>query len=492
MTRRRSLAWAALVPVALTVAVYLPAVRFPFVSLDDPYYVVHNADLRQAPPAAVVRYAFTTFTGGNWHPLVWLSFGFDRWAWHLSPGPMHAENVALHAAAGVLVLLLLADATGSVGRATVCAAVFAVHPLHVESVAWISERKDVLSTAWLLAAACAFVRFARTGRPAWYGAVLACYGLSLSAKSMGVTLPGVLLLLDAWPLRRLRGAVGRRVLEQVPLLAMAAAASAAAVAAQASVGATHALATTAGDRAGNAAVSAVRYLGDLFWPADLAVFYPFRPVPTAAAVVSVAVLAAVTGVAGRLRHARPYLLVGWLWFAGTLVPVIGLVQVGMQARADRYVYFPSVGLSVAVVWLAADVLGRAGPTAAAGVILAATVVAHRQVTYWRDDRTLFAHAVAVTDDNYFALNYLADDAVRRGDVPAAVRYLNRSLDARDDYAPTYAALGGYALQAGRAAEAASALREAVRLAPADPAYRRLLAEAVRDQAAEPAGRVPRP
>ncbi len=216
--------------------------------------------------------------------------------------------------------------------------------------------------------------------------MLGCYALSLSAKSMGVTLPFVLLLLDAWPLGRLRGAVERRVWEKVPLLAMAAAAAAVAVVAQRSVGATHALATTPADRLGNAAVSAVRYAADLFWPADLAVFYPFRPVPAAAAVAAAAVLVVVTAVALRFRRRRPYLLVGWLWFAGTLVPVIGLVQVGMQARADRYVYVPSVGLSVAVVWLAADVLGRAGPAVAAAAVAALAVAGHRQVEVWRDNR----------------------------------------------------------------------------------------------------------
>ncbi len=476
MTTRRW--WLALIPLALTAAVYAAAGRFPFVQLDDPYYVSANDDLRRAGPAAAVRYAFTTFTGGNWHPLVWLSFFADRWAWELDPGPMHAENVALHAVSAVLVLALLADATGCAGRATVCATVFAVHPTHVESVAWISERKDVLSTVWLLAACCCHVRFARTGRGRWYAALLGCYGLSLSAKSMGVTLPFVLLLLDAWPLGRLRGAVGRRVLEKVPLLAMAAAAAAVAVAAQRSVGATRALATTPAERAGNAAVAVLRYAGDFVWPADLAVFYPFRPVPAAAAVAAVGALVAITTIALRFRRGRPYLPVGWLWFVGTLVPVSGaVVQVGMQARADRYAYFPSVGLSVAVVWLAADALARAGPAVAAVAVAALAVAGHRQVAVWRENRTLFEHAIAVTDGNYFALNYLADDAVRRGDLATAVADLNRSLDDRDDYAPTWADLGRCAAIAGRPADAAAAYAQAVRLAPGDAAARAGLAEA---------------
>ena len=480
MTRRTALAL--LVPALLTAAVYWPVRHFSFVELDDPYYVYGNADLAAAHGTAALRYAFTTFTGGNYHPLVWLSFLFDRWAWHLAPGPMHAENAALHAASGVLVLLLLADATGRLGRATVCAAVFAVHPMHVESVAWISERKDVLSTVWLLAAACAYVRFARTGRGTWYVGTLGCYALSLSAKSMGVTLPLVLLLLDGWPLGRLRGAVWPRVREKLPLLAVAAAASVVAVVAQRSVGATAAVATTPGQRLGNAAVSYVRYVGDLFWPTDLAAFYPFRPVPTVAAATSAALLVAVTVLALRLRGRRPYLPVGWLWFIGTLLPVSGVVQVGMAAMADRYTYVPSIGLSVAVVWLVADLVRAirwVGPAMATATVAALAVACGRQVGYWRDTQTLFAHAVAVTDGNYLALTELGREAMRRGDVVMAARDLNAAIDARPDFAPAYANLGRCLLRTGHPSEAAEAYRAAVHFAPADAASRKGLAEAVR-------------
>ena len=348
MTDRRRLAWATLVPVLLTCAVYGGVGRFGFVDLDDPYYVFANPHVQHDRGAAAVRYAFTSIVGGNWHPLVWLSFFADQRMCGLRPGPMHVENAALHAASGVLVLLLLAAATGSVGRSAVCAALFAVHPTHVESVAWISERKDVLSTAWLLAAAYAYVQYAGpiTAPPktkgsarVWYVAMVVCYALSLSAKSMGVTLPAVLILLDGWPLGRLRGRVGRRILEKVPLLAMAAVAAIVAGVAQRSVGATRAIDTTAGERMANAAVSYARYLVDLFWPTGLAAFYPFRPVPPEAAVAAAVLLAIVTVAAVRARRRRPYLLVGWLWFAGTLLPVCGLVQLGGQAMADRYVYF---------------------------------------------------------------------------------------------------------------------------------------------------------
>jgi hypothetical protein len=496
VTRR----WLALlVPVVLTAAVYAPVRRFDFVELDDPYYVTHNAELADAHGVAALGYAFTTFTGGNWHPLVWLSFFADRDLYHLSPGPMHLENGALHAASGVLVLLLLLDATGRLGRATVCAAVFAVHPMHVESVAWVSERKDALSTVWLLAAAWAYVRYARApfSRPAcgprsspvehrgpqsgrlngswWYAASLACYALSLSAKSMGVTLPAVLLLLDGWPLRRWQA--WPRVREKLPMLAMAVAAAATAWVAQRSVGATHAIVTTPAERLGNAATSMVRYVADLFWPSGLAAFYPFRPVPPTAAFAAAGLLVAITVIALRLRRRRPYLLVGWLWFAGSLLPVSGIVQVGMAARADRYVYFPSIGLSVAVVWLAADVLPAARWVGLVAVA-ALAVAGRRQVETWRDTRTLFTHAVAVTDGNYLAYDDLALDDLRRGDLPAALDSLDSSLAARDDFAPAHAHLAHCWMVLGEYGKARGEYARATQLAPDVSDYRRGLADAI--------------
>ena len=528
MTARRPWA-AALLLVALTALVYAPVVRFPFVDFDDPFYVADNADLHALHGTAALRYACTTTLGGNWQPLVWLSYFADRDGFHLRPGPMHAENVALHAASAVLVLLLLTDATGRPGRSLACAALFAVHPLHVESVAWISERKDALSTPLLLATMCCYVRLAKTGGWRWCGSMLLCYGLSLSAKSMGVTLPAVLLLLDAWPLNRLGhelhggGHSGRaagfswqrlpaeagspaksfapmsgqswtnlgraiwpRLLEKLPLLAMAIAAAAGAVVAQQSVGATAAVATTAADRLGNAAVATVQYLIDCVWPADLSVFYPYRPAPTAAALAAAAALALVTVVAVRAGRRRPYLLVGWLWFCGTLLPVSGaVVQVGMQSRADRYVYFPSIGLSVAVVWLTADALAKhLRPVVATAAVAALAVAGRRQVDLWRDNDTLFAHAVAVTDGNYLALDQVARGEMDR-DLPKAVSDLTAALAARPDFAPAYADLGRCARRAGRPAEAVAAFAAAAHYAPSVPAYQHALAVAQAEAAAAP-------
>jgi hypothetical protein len=506
----RRLALAVLIPLALTALVYGRAGSFDFVELDDPYYVYTNADLAQDHGTAIIRYAFTSHVGANWNPLVWLSFFADRALWHLRPGPMHVENVVLHGCCGVLVLLLLADATGRLGRAAVCGAVFAVHPMHVESVAWISERKDVLSTVWLLAAMCCYVRYCRTGgrRGVWFAAVLACYALSLCAKSMGVTLPAVLLLLDVWPLRRMqpgpnlagnrsqdpaitpRRRMMRLLLEKIPLLLMAAASAAAAVYTQRITGATSALSTTVGDRLGNAAVSVVRYGIDLFCPTGLAVFYPFRPQPITAVIVSVMLLLGVTFVCVRFRRRFPYLIVGWLWFCGTLLPVCGIVQLGMQAMADRYVYFPSIGVSVAVVWWIAEVTPRftaAKTGLAVAVVCALAVAARLQAGYWKDNVALFGHAAAVTDGNYMALDELGWAAARRGDMTTAVADLQASADARDDYWPAYDDLGQCALMTGHPAEAVKLFTRAVQLAPSIPTCRQHLAEAVKRTVQQPPG-----
>ncbi len=486
--------WVPLALLGLAVAVYADACRFPLVAYDDPQYVSANPDLAADRPAAAVRYAFTTVTGGNWHPLVWASFFADRWAWRLRPGPMHAENVALHAAAGVALWWAVADLTGRPGRAAVVAALFICHPMHVESVAWVSERKDVLSTLPLFAAIGAYARYARAGPrlagepgrgghgeqarrlngPRWYAATLVLYALSLSAKATGVSLPVLLLVLDAWPLRRCpaRHWAGL-VVEKLPLAALAGAASVATVLAQGRIGATTStVALGLGDRAANAVVCYALYAAKLAWPAGLAVYYPHPGSRPAAAVAAAAgLLGLVTTVAVRQRRRRPYLLVGWLWFGVTLVPTIGLVQVGSQAMADRYSYLPSVGLSVAVVWAAADVLGTLGPAAAVVVIAALSLVARRQVDTWRDTRTLFARDEAVVGPNAVADDMLGGVAFDAGDyAAAAARYGRAAAEQPNDPRPL-ANLARADARLGDVAGAERATAAAVRLAPSVGAYR---------------------
>ncbi len=467
--------------IGLVWAVYAQVRAFGFIAIDDALYVTGNPHLVAQPGSspdhgfAAARYALTTFAVSNWAPLVWASFFFDRWAFGLAPGPMHVENVVIHGVASLLLLGALADATGRLGRSAMVAAVFACHPMLVESVAWISERKDVLSIAWLFAAVWCYARFARTGRRRWYASTLGCYALSLSAKSTGVTLAGLLLLLDAWPLGRLRcrAELIGRIAEKVPLLAMAIAVAVVTVAAQRASGAVQTIAgDPLGNRVANAVLSYVTYAAKLAWPTRLACFYPMaKTFPAAAVAAAALLLAGVTAIALHLRRRRPYLLVGWLWFLGALVPMIGLVQVGDQAMADRYAYLPSVGFTLAIVWLVADVLPRrlAG-TLGVAVVVALAVAAHRQVGYWRDNRSLFVHAVVVTDGNYLALHMLGHHELDQGHVSVAAALLKRAVAARPGFSDAVHDLGRCAHLAGDDRQAVILFGRAVALDPGNAQY----------------------
>ncbi len=524
--------------VAATAAVYWPVRHFGFVDFDDNDYVYRNAHLTGGLTAANLRWAFTTFDAANYHPLVWVSFLFDASAWGLRPGPMHVENVGLHAANAVLLFALFRRAAGgpdgagppSPWPAAVLAAVFALHPTHVESVAWVTERKDVLSTCFMLLAMLAYARYAGhaggSGRaggagPRWYVAVLVAYAAALLSKQMPVTLGAILLLMDVWPLGRVGGPFegrvgwGRAIVEKVPLVVMAAAVSAATVRAQRAGGAVSSLAgVPAYDRVANAAVAYARYLGSAVWPADLAAFYRLRRVSPAAFVAAFTAMAAVTAASVWVsrRARRPYVAVGWLWFAGSLVPVIGLVQVGAQSMADRYLYVPLIGLGIVAAWGTWD-LGRAtGRVAAvavgwAGVLLALGVAARRQVGYWADTDHLQARVLSV--EGAAGLVQLGENAVAKGDAAEAERQFRRAVAADPSDATAHFDLGnlmygdgrprqafdewaraadldptladarynmGVALaKAGQRAAAAAAFRDALRADPLHAAARRALA-----------------
>ncbi len=464
-----------LVPLALfglVAAVYWPVARFGFVDFDDPD-VAMNPHVRGGLTAADVRWAVTGFAVGHWEPLTWWSLQADASAWHGRAGPMHVENAALHWAGSVVLYGLLVTATGAVGRSAAVAALFAVHPMHVESVAWVTERRDVLSTPLLLAAVWAYVRCARNRRWASYGAFLILYALSLSAKATGMTLPVVLLLIDFWPLQRTDG-WGRRLLEKVPAAVLAAATAAAAAAAQRAAGAASSLAEIGvGDRLTNAVVTTVVYVVKLAVPTGLAAFYPHPGTRPAAAVVAAAgLLAAVTVLAWRQRRRRPYLLVGWGWFLVTLAPTSGVLQSGPQAMADRYSYVPSIGLLVAAVWAVADVVPAAVAATSAAVAVAAMAgVAVRQVGYWRDTETLFTRADAVTDGNSMADVSLGQIALSRGRLDAAEGLFTRAVTEQPGDARAFVALGGVQLRRGDAADAADAFATAVRLRPTVAEFR---------------------
>jgi tetratricopeptide (TPR) repeat protein len=411
----------------LTAAIYAQTYRFGFVDFDDAEYVTDNPYVHHGLSAGDIKNAFTTYHVGNYAPLVSLSYCVDDILFRLRPGPMHLENVLLHLLSGLLLWRLIFLATGKLARGFAVAALFLVHPMHVESVAWIAERKDVLSTPLLLAAMLAYARYCGgANRKRWfaYAAMLVFFALSLMAKSMGVTLPAVLLLMDAWPLRRWP-ATGwlRLMIEKLPLMVLSIAASVMAAIAQRFFGATSSLADLSiADRINNALVCYVIYIVKLAVPTNLAVFYQHpgkRPI--AVAIAAAGLLLLISFLAFRLRKTRPYLLIGWLWFLGTLVPVIGLVQVGSQAMADRYSYFPSIGLLIASVWFFSDELKSAAVrNLMLGIILIAlSITAWRQTSYWKNSQTLFKHAVAVTDVNPVAHLVLGKIAYQRGDLNAA-------------------------------------------------------------------------
>lgn len=355
---------------------------------------------------AGLAWAMTAKVASNWHPLTLVSHMLDGQLYGLDPAGHHATSLLLHLANVLLLFEVLRRMTGAAGRSAAVAALFAVHPTHVESVAWIAERKDVLSALFWILAMGAWARYARRPSIGRYGLVVLLMILGLMAKPMVVTLPFALLLLDVWPLDRLPLGWRHLAIEKLPLLALSAASSAITIQYQeASLAPLGAVPWSL--RAANALVSYVAYLGKLFWPTHLSVFYPISlAIPAWKVLGAALLLIAITAFAVWRARREPWLLTGWLWFLGTLVPVIGLVQVGRQAMADRYTYIPSIGLFLAIVWTMAELLKehRALLAATAGVvILALAAITRVQIGYWADSATLFRHALAATDDG----NYLA-------------------------------------------------------------------------------------
>ncbi len=403
----------ALALVLVTVAVYAQVASHEFVDLDDGSYVVNNPHVNTGLTLENVRWAFTTNYAGNYHPITWISHEIDVSLFGMTPGWHHVTNVAWHVLNTLLLFGLLRAMTGALWRSAFVAALFAVHPAHVESVAWVAERKDVLSAFFWFATTWAYVIWVR--RPAaWrYARVVGLFALGLMSKPMLVTLPCTLLLLDIWPLDRASTPWARRITEKLPLFALAIASSVVTAIFQHGGGAFSSLdIVPLANRLANAIVSYGRYLETLVWPVNLAMLYPLTDLPAASVALAGAVVAVLTVLAWIVRRSQPYLLVGWLWFLGTLVPVIGLVQVGVQSRADRYTYVPYVGLFIAIAWggraLAQRV--RVPPAllhaAAAGPVVAFAVVAHAQAATWATSETMWVHTVAVTPDSGRAHNSL--------------------------------------------------------------------------------------
>jgi tetratricopeptide (TPR) repeat protein len=475
--------WAALI-IALSLLIYFPAFSFPFVNYDDPGYITGQARVLRGLSAENLRWAFTTLQFSNWHPLTWISYLTDISLFGPSPHAMHAENILLHVLNGLLLLWLLWTMTGSAVRSGLVALLFIAHPLRLESVAWISERKDLLSALFGLLAIAAYVSYARRTRKGAYAAMALLYAASLMSKPMLVTLPALLLLLDLWPLRRLQRqeaiwpSLRPLILEKLPLLAMSLAVAAIAYYAQAiggALGSSEKFPLVL--RLQNAAASYWSYLHNTFWPSGLTVFYPYpKRVAALEAAAGLLTLTGITGAAGWLawssrRWSGP--AVGWLWFAGTLVPVIGIVQIGLQSRADRYTYFPSIGLCIAVVWSAAELLnserGRKFSPVAVAVALALvgglTWQARKQVSYWQSSEQLWTRALEVTRDNFIAHGSLGQRLLELNRGAEALPHLREAVRLYPGYGEAYGNIGLLEARAGHLAEAEAAYVQAARLAP---------------------------
>ncbi len=496
--RKLALVGAALA--ALTVVVFGGILSHDFVYFDDGKYIYSNPHLAGGLTWRNVGWAFTTLYFGIWHPLTWVSYLLDVQLWGLAPGGHHLGNLLLHVANTLLLGGLLFRATRRLWCSAFVAALFAVHPLHVESVAWAAERKDVLSTLFWLLTLWAYQRYGERPGLGRYGLVLLAFAGALLSKPMVVTLPLVLLLWDFWPLARFKGAgregrrvFGRLVVEKIPLLALAAPVAVVAVIAARAEGAVvsvAALPLTA--RVVNALVGAATYLAKTVWPTNLACFYPPIKEHSPALVLGAALLlGALTGLA--LFGRRRWLVVGWFWFLVTLAPVIGLVQVAGQARADRYTYIPLIGVFVLVAWgapeLAARVMGPARlhlATKALAVmsvlaLVALSAVARVQVGYWRDSATLFKRALDVTTNNWFADNWYGAAMAQQGKRDLAEAHIRRAIALVPSDPTAHFNLGQLLTQEGRFSEAADALREALALRPGWDEAHFNLAEALRSE-----------
>jgi len=470
---------AACLILALSVfAVYGRTAGHSFITFDDEQYVASNPVVQRGLTAGGFAWAFTTTHAANWHPLAWLSHMADAELFGMGAGGHHLVNVLLHAANAVLLFLALGALTGAPARSAFVAALFALHPLHVESVAWVSERKDLLcGTFWILSMG-AYAAYAARGGWKRYLPVAACLALALLAKPMAVTLPFVLLLLDFWPLRRVGNVPARRLLlEKVPLLALSLASCVATYLAQQSGGAMSPFPVPLWARLANAAAAYVAYLGKTLWPAALSVFYPhpwavgMPGLPAWRWVGASLLLLAITALALRAARARPYLATGWLWFLGTLVPVIGLVQAGEQGMADRYTYLPLVGVFIVLAWGIPDLLEerpwkRPALAAAAGAVLVLlALLSFRQAGLWRDTVTLFRHAVAVTENNWMAHNVLGYALEKDGRSAEALEELRESVRIQPNFMKSRYNLGNALLAHGDFDGAIFHFRAATRLSP---------------------------
>ena len=475
--------------VAITLAVYAQVIRHQFIYLDDMPYIRDNRMVNRGLTLGGIVWAFTTFYAANWHPLTWIAHMIDCQLFGLNPGAHLFVQVLIHSANAALVFWFLRQATGGPGRAgriwpsAIVAALFALHPLHVESVAWAAERKDTLSTFFGLLSLIAYVRYAES--PSWkrYLLVAVLLALGLMAKPMLVTWPFVMLLLDYWPLGRFQrsevsgpwSVVRSLVIEKIPLFVLAGLSSVMTFVAQSRGGAVRAFVDMpVSVRLANAIVACAKYLWHTFWPHHLAFYYPYANVNVWHVLLAAVILITISALCLSQRRRRPFLIVGWLWFLGTLVPVIGIVQVGGQSMADRYYYIPSIGLFTALVFGVADVVSRRrslclGAPAATGIALVALAgLTFRQIQLWRDTFTLFEHSLRIAPGS-LAIEYnlgLAFSDIGKNE--EAVEHLEKALALDPNFALALYSMGLTRAKQGRFTEAIPFYEHAIRSEPKLP------------------------
>ncbi|UCF42637.1 MAG: tetratricopeptide repeat protein [Planctomycetota bacterium] len=462
--------------VLATAIAFEPVRHNDFVSYDDAMYVTENPRANEGVSLKSLRWAFTTTHTSNWHPLTWLSHMLDCELFGLNPLWHHLVNLLFHTANTLLLFWVLARLTGAVGASGFVAAAFALHPLHVESVAWVAERKDVLSALFWMLTIVAYIRYTERASIWRFSLVFLAFGVGLTAKPMLVTLPFVLLLLDYWPLRRLQKSTAHRLIcEKIPLFVLTTVSSIVTYLAQETTGATEMVENLAlTTRINNALVCYVGYIGKMIYPSGLAVLYPHpgASLPAWRPIVSIVALVLITaGIIYLAGRSRRYLAVGWLWYLGTLVPVIGLVQVGRQCMADRYTYLPSVGLFIIGAWGAAELLAKwryrkVMLSTSVLLVLAALLVCTRiQVRHWRNNFTLCERALSVTENNP-VMHYSLGNAFRsENKLDEAITQYRRALRIEPEHSRTHGNLANALLLKGRLEEATEHYRQAVQLDP---------------------------
>ena len=463
---RKPLLIACVVLVVVTFAVFARLGSQDFINFDDPDYVTANAVVRDGVTAHGISWAFTQFQASNWHPLTWITHMVDVQLFGLNAGAHKLVNVAFHAGAAVLLLLFLFRSTGELWPSAIVAALFALHPTRVESVAWVSERKDVLSAFFWMLTLYLYAGYVRDEKKTKLIGVAIAFACALMSKPSAITLPFVLLLLDWWPFQRF----GRKaILEKLPLFALLIPSILLTLRAQ--TGAIGAV--SLGSRIANTIVSYVDYLRVLVWPSGLAILYPYRlSIPTIAVVLAALVLIGITAAAIYFARRTPWVLVGWLWFVGTLVPMSGLVQVGRQSMADRYTYISFVGLFIAIVWSLRQF--RALPAVAGAILITCCAVTYVQAGYWQNSETLFARAISVTQRNDIARLNLGAALLDRGAVQDALVQFRDSVAIDPSNVFAQANLGRSLAATGDIPGAEKAYVEAIKLSPTfSDAYRSL-------------------